>query len=102
MGVINTGSGIDTVNESTANDVLNIQNTAGGTDSISLGSTGDYAGLLCGGGYSVTGSNGSVDTWDNTHFTVTGNNDAIGTDAAPDGNITVGSSGTITGTGDRL
>ena len=61
---------------------------------------GDYVGLLGGSGYTVSGSNGSVETFTNTGFNVTGNNDTIGTDV-PVGS-TAGSTGTITGTGDSL
>ena len=48
----------------------------------------------------MSGSNGSVETFTNTGFNVTGNNDTIGTDV-PVGS-TAGSTGTITGTGDSL
>ena len=102
VGVTNNGAGVDTVTESGAGDVLNIQNTAGGADNVAFDSTGDYAGLLGGSGYNVTGSNGTVLTWDNTNFTVAGNEDTVGTDMAVDGSITSGSSGTITGTGDTF
>lgn len=91
----------DMVDEDGAGDVLNIQNTGAGTDTVDLNAAGDYAGLLGGTGYALTGSDGMVETWDDTNFQLTGNNDTVGTDASNvDG--TAGSSGSIDGTGDTL
>ena len=93
----------DTLNENGNGDQFNVQNTGNGTDTSNLrGASGDYVGLLGGSGYTVTGSNSTVDTWDNTTFSVTGNNDLIGADAAPDGSITTGSNVTVNGTANTV
>ena len=72
----------DTLDEQGANDNLSIKNTGGGTDTINLNATGDYAGLLGGTSYDVSSAGGTgtvVDTWDNTTgITFNGSNAELG------------------------
>ena len=101
MGAVTFAGSIGTLDEGSG-DSFNIRNTGSGTDTVNLAGSGDYAGLLGGSGYVVSGSNATVGTWDNTNVSLTGNNDLVFTDAAPAGSSTASSGGTVTGTGDTL
>ncbi|WP_428488422.1 beta strand repeat-containing protein [Rhodopila sp.] len=93
-----TGTG-DTIFES-ANNAFNV---AGGSDTIHLGSAGDYLGLLGGSGYSVTATGDTINTSANTSLNLAGGNDSVGLGGTGDYLGLLGGTGySVTAIGDTI